>query len=255
MTTQNETKLKILINSIQPGTVVLAPWLEKLGISRNLQKHYLKSGWLETLGRGAYKKPADKVTWLGGVYSLQQQADLSVHVGAITALSLQGLTHYLRMGSEVIWLFSPYRESLPKWFTNNPWESTIYHQQTSFLPDNTSIIEREVMNLPLKISSPERAMLECLYLAPDKFDLIECMQLMEGLVNLRPKLVQELLENCKSVKVKRLLLYMADKANHQWFSFVNTSSIDLGSGNRRIAEKGVYNSKYQITIPKELAEL
>ena len=255
MTTQNETKLKTLFNNIQPGTVVLAPWLEKLGISRNLQKHYIRSGWLETLGRGAYKKPADKVTWLGGVYSLQKQADLSVHVGAITALSLHGLSHYVRMDSEIIWLFSPYRESLPKWFKDNPWESTVYHQQTSFLPENTGIIEREVMKLPLKISSPERAMLECLYLAPRKFDLFESLQLMDGLLNLRPKTVQELLENCNSVKVKRLFLYLAEKANQQWLSFVDTSSIDLGSGNRRIAEKGVYNSKYKITIPKELAEL
>jgi hypothetical protein len=86
-------------------------------------------------------------------------------------------------------------------------------------------------------------------------DLVECYQIMEGLVNLKPKLVNELLQNCNSVQVKRLFLYMADKAKHQWLKFLKTEDIDIGKGNRLISEKGVYNSRYLISIPKELAEL
>jgi hypothetical protein len=48
---------------------------------------------------------------------------------------------------------------------------------------------------------------------------------------------------------------MAEKANHQWFQFLNVDKIYIGSGDRMITEHGVFVSKYQITIPKELAKL
>ena len=97
--------------------------------------------------------------------------------------------------------------------------------------------------------------MECLYLSPNKQDILECYQIFEGLVNLKPKLVTELLKVCTSVKVKRLFLYMAEKANHQWFQFLRTDQFDLGSGRRMITPMGVYNAKYLISIPKELAKL
>jgi len=255
MATQNETKLKTLVKNIHPGTVVLASWLKELGISGDLQKHYVQSGWLQSVGRGAFKKPEDKIQWAGGVYAIQFQAQLEAHVGAITALSLQGFSHYFRLNSEALYLFSPYGEKLPKWFTDFEWESQVLHQQTSILPLKLGIVVMDVNNIKVRVSAPERAIFECLYLSPKYIDLIECHHLMEGLVNLKPKLVQELLEKCNSVKVKRLFLYMAEKAGHTWMNFINTSEIDLGNGNRQINNGGVYISKYQITVPKELTEL
>ena len=76
---------------------------------------------------------------------------------------------------------------------------------------------------------------------------------MEGLNNLRPNQVQKLLEDCSSIKVKRLFLYLAEKANHNWVKHLNTERIDLGSGKRSIVKNGVYDSKYKITVPVELA--
>ena len=74
------------------------------------------------------------------------------------------------------------------------------------------------------------------------------------LTTLRPKLVQQLLEECSSIKAKRLFLYMAEKSDHQWFKHLDMSRIDLGKGDRLITENGRYIGKYGITIPKELAE-
>jgi hypothetical protein len=45
---------------------------------------------------------------------------------------------------------------------------------------------------------------------------------------------------------------MADKAGHDWLSYLNLEKVDLGSGKRSIVKDGVYVPKYQITIPKEL---
>ena len=66
------------------------------------------------------------------------------------------------------------------------------------------------------------------------------------------KLNQRLLEEYRPVKVKRLFLFMAEKARHAWFEALDLDRIDLGSGKRVIAKGGVYNKKYQITIPAEL---
>ena len=94
-------------------------------------------------------------------------------------------------------------------------------------------------------------MLECLYLVPKYQEFFECYELMEGLNNLKPILVQSLLENCSSVKVKRLFLYLAEKCDHDWCRFLDLSRVDLGSGKRSLFKNGVYVDKYKITVPKE----
>ena len=110
----------------------------------------------------------------------------------------------------------------------------------------------ELKSFTIKVSGAARAIMECLYLAPEKQGLLECYELMEGLNNLRPDLVQNLLEQCNSVKVKRLFMYMAEKAGHAWVQYMNLEKIDLGRGKRSVVKNGVYVSKYKITVPKEL---
>ena len=254
MTTNHNKKLMNLLSHHVPGTVLLASWLEKNGISRDLQQYYLKSGWLQSYGTGAFKRPNENIRWTGALNSIQRQTEFSVHVGGLTSISLQGLSHYVRMEKEPLYLFSPQYVKLPKWFLNQAWSNQIVHVKTKFLPANSALFEYFLDGLKLQISSPERAILECLYLLPDRFDMMECYQILEGLSNLRPKILQELLENCNSIKVKRLFLYMASKANHQWLDFVDQSRIDLGTGDRVIVKGGVYIKKYKISVPKELTE-
>lgn len=38
---------------------------------------------------------------------------------------------------------------------------------------------------------------------------------------------------------------MAQKAGHQWFAFLNTSSVTLGKGDRSLIKGGIYNKKIQ----------
>lgn len=252
MSTQKESKLRKMLDLHRQGTVALPKWLESLGISRELQKSYRKNGWLETMGAGAFKRSGEQVNWQGALHAIQQQAKLPIHTGALTALSMQGLSHYFRMTDETVFLFSPPQTLLPRWFKNHAWGYPVQHIKTSLLPQALGMTQHEEKNFSITISSPERAILECLYLAPTKLDLVECYHLLEGLSNLRPKLVQELLEQCTSVKTKRLFLYMADKAQHQWLTFVDKKKIDVGKGDRSIIKGGVYNSEFHISIPKEL---
>ena len=85
--------------------------------------------------------------------------------------------------------------------------------------------------------------------------MVEGYQVLSGLSNLRPGELQKLLEQCSSVKVKRLFLYMSEKAGHQWFKYIDQSVLDLGKGDRSLVDKGVYSSTYRISVPRELFEL
>ena len=71
---------------------------------------------------------------------------------------------------------------------------------------------------------------------------------MELLSVLHSNLLQELLENCTNIKVKRIFLYIAEKLNYPWFSRLDIQRIDLGSGKRIIEKGGRLNKKYNIVI-------
>lgn len=231
---------------------MLSSWLVDQGYSLDLQKRYRKSTWLESIGTGAMIRKGDHVSYEGAVFALQNQADMSIHPGARTALGLQGRAHYLELSVKSITLFSAQDEKLPVWFVNYHWDFSFHLYRTNFLPPKLGLVELELKNIRLMVSGPARAMLECLYLVPKHQSLLECNEIMEGLNNLRPKQVQELLEACSSVKVKRLFLYLAEKCGHEWVNHLQLEKIDLGSGKREIVKGGAYHSKYQITVDREL---
>lgn len=72
---------------------------------------------------------------------------------------------------------------------------------------------------------------------------------------LRPTLVQELLESCRSVKVKRLFMHLAEKSSHPWIEQLDRAKIDLGKGKRVVVAGGRFDSKYGITVPRERQSL
>lgn len=255
MTTNTQNHLKSFLESVVPNTVFLAPWLENIGISRDLQQYYKRSGWISQLGAGAFIRPQDNIDWLGGVYALQTQANLPIHPGGLISLVLQGYGHYIRFGGDKINIFINNNITIPKWFIKHDWGRVIEYHPSRFLPENLSLIKYNAQGFQIDISSAERAIIECLYLTPGKMDLVECFYIMEGLVNLRPTIVQELLEKCRSIKVKRLFLYMAEKSSQAWLKYVDKSKINLGSGDRSLVKHGVYIKDYGITVPQELAKL
>lgn len=254
MSSGNATKINQLLLSQPPGVVLQSAWLTKQGYSLKLQERYRVGKWLESIGNGAMIRAGDSVGYEGALYALQTQSNSSVHPGGKTALSLLGKAHYLEMTANRITVFGERSEKLPAWFEKRDWGAKIDYHQTSFLPASLGITAIELKNFALKISGAARALMECLYLAPKEQGINECYELMEGLNNLRPKEVQELLEKCRSVKVNRLFLYLAEKAGHGWFNQLNPQTVNLGSGKRLVERGGAYVAKYQITVPKELEE-
>lgn len=252
MSTKKGFKINQLLQSQPSGVVFLSSWLVEHGYSHDLLRKYKDSNWLTSIGPGAMIRTGEEVGCEGAIYALQEQSGLSVHLGGRTALSLLGRTHYLDFNVKKIFLFCKSGSKLPTWFLDYDWGYEIEQINTSFLPSDKNLSPIEQKTFSIKISNPERAILECLYLTPKIHSFIECYELMEGLNNLRPNHVQALLEQCGSIKVKRLFLYMAEKANHNWFNYIKTEKIDLGSGKRALLNDGIYKPKYKITVPREL---
>ncbi|MEO7715796.1 MAG: type IV toxin-antitoxin system AbiEi family antitoxin domain-containing protein [Capsulimonas sp.] len=250
-----ETKINKILRSWPSGTVALSSWLEEMEVSRQLQQSYQSTDWIASIGHGAFRRPGDAVDWLGGLYAIQKQAHLNIHVGGRTALGLLGQAHYLELNPQAIQLFSPRNVNLPTWFKNYDWGAKLQLRHTDFLPPHVGLVDVESKLFTVRASSAARAIMECLYLAPDTFDLMEAYQIMEGLDALRPIIVQQLLEQCRSIKVKRLFLFMAEQAGHAWVRHLDRSQIEIGHGKRSLVPGGVYVPKYQITVPRELVKL
>lgn len=253
MNSQSSSKINNLLRTWPRGAVAVHSWLDKQGIYRQLADTYERSGWIQRIGRGAFKRGDDKIDWKSGLYAIQEQLGFSVHAGGKTALQLQGYAHFLPLGKayEVV-LFGTSGTRLPSWFWEYDWGVKIRYTQTNlFSADgNVGLTEKEVEAFFVKISAPERAIMEVLYAIDQNESFGEAKLLMEGLTTLRPGIVTRLLEGCPSIKVKRLFMFFAEEVNHGWVKKVNLSGVDFGKGKRVIAGGGHFSPKYEISVPE-----
>ncbi len=256
MTRQNRSKLNRLFSEWPPQVIYTCSWLYSQGYGYDLIMHYRKSGWLIQVGNGAVARAGDRISWEGGLYAIQSQLDLPIHVGGKSALLIKGRGHFIPQGKGwPLVLFGSPGAKLPAWFQNYQWEATPQMVTSKLCSDlkKQGLSKHEMGTFSITVASPERAIMEMLSMVPRKENFEEAKLLMEGLATLRPKLVQRLLEACSSIKVKRLFLYLAEECNHPWVQKINLKNISLGKGKRMIEKGGVLNKKYGITIPKSWA--
>ncbi|SCB34745.1 Transcriptional regulator, AbiEi antitoxin, Type IV TA system [Rhizobium miluonense] len=220
-------------------------WLEKHGYRRQWREKYVAQGWLEGVVRGAYQRPTGNVdqaiAWQRVIISLQRLLDKSVHVGGRSALELQGLTHYLRLsGKPEIHLYA--YVSLPGWVERIPTDAQFVEHKADKLFDADAPGRTRIAwghwGWELDLSAPERALCELLDLLPSRETFHQADVLMESVRTLSPKRVQAVLEACRSVKVKRLFLWFAERHAHPWFGRLDLKRIDLGRGKRQIVVGG-----------------
>ena len=246
------TKINKLVTNWPKGTLKTVKELQAMGYSPQLLKIYSNSKWIEPFVRGMYKLYDDKIDWQGVLYGLQRKSRTSLHAGGKTALTLKGYGHYLSAHETRVFLFSDIKENFHVWIQkfkqviikrNDVFD---YSRKEFFTAYNTG-------NFKITISSPELAAMEMLYLIPKEQSFDEAMKILEGLVTLRPKVIQRLLESSRSVKVKRLFLYMAEKNELPCMKELNLQKVNLGSGKRSITKDGKLDKKYNITVPREYA--
>ncbi|VAW11929.1 Ynd [hydrothermal vent metagenome] len=254
MSIQNKEKLNQLYDLLPEGAIVSSRWLQEKGYSCQLIFKYARTGWLKSVGRGAYCRPTTEVTWRGLIASWQNVDKGAFHVGGETALNLQGFAHYLKFSGEgQIYLFG--HSAIPAWVKQVALKEFFRFKsgciseeskKTLGLTETPSMISGWM----LKVSGPERAILETLEEVRDEFTFTFAAELMEGLTTLRPKLVNQLLQICSNIRVKRLFMFMAKYYNHAWVKQIQERTVELGKGKRVVVQKGKLNKEYLITVPK-----
>src|ERR1035437_846480 len=130
MSTEKPTKINQLLNAQPLGVVLQSSWLSARGYSPDLQKRYRKGQWLASIGTGAMIRAGDQVSYEGAIYALQKQANMSVHPGGRTALSLLGKSHYLPLSEKKVTIFGSNGEKLPAWFLKRDWGVTVDYYQS-----------------------------------------------------------------------------------------------------------------------------
>lgn len=244
------SKIKKIIKLTPAGGVLLSSWLSANGLSRSEQANYVKTGWLDRMCPGVYHVSTQSPRLYPALQSISSQSDFKYHIGALTALELKGFSHYGQLGNLKAYVYAS-----DKWspcFDKVEWDITPIRVKTNIYED-LGLTSMLMDGVDITISSPERAIFEYLDMIPESANPMDVFYIMEMLTTLRPRMINKLLAQA-SIKTRRLFLYMAEKAKHPWFEEISLDGFSLGSGDRSITPGGVYDRKYKIVVPKELAD-
>lgn len=251
------TKINKILTEWIPGDIHSLHWFEERDVSQNMAYEYYKRGILEKLGPGIYSRKGEKPKWAGGVGLLQEELGKKIHVSGRTALELQGHAHYIPFGNRpVFYLMSYKKEKIPKWFTAINFGCEFKFSTSTLFSHEIKLIERqEESGLSFKMSCRELAILEFISILNFDHSFETAENYLNSLSTMRPDLIQKLLVNCNSVKVKRVFLYLSEKLNLPYFKKLKLNKIDLGKGKRQvIVENAQLDKKYQITVPRDYGE-
>lgn len=184
--------------------------LATLGVSPQLAARYAEGGWLVRLAQGVYAFPNDDYGVHGALKFLQPRVP-GMHVGGKSALAVQGVRHNLGSRDTLV-LWGEARYTMPEWFTSR-FPARYVHARLFDWPDAS--LDSKTLGTPpglpdgLRVSSPERAVLELLYDAGTKQSLEEARNVFDGLRSPRKELLGQLLSCSTSVKAVRLFLTWA----------------------------------------------
>ena len=261
MAEQKDRKLNQIERTLPEGLLVDAGWMEQHGYSTSLRSQYVSAGWLVQPVRGTFKRPLGELSWQKVVVSLQKLLGSDLVVGGRTALEAQGFSHYLSAtGPSPVHLYGT--QPPPGWLAKLPLKEKFRFHRSQVLFKTLASAEglqagtlRHVpghSEWPLTMSTPERALLELLDDLPRHESFHQVDVLMEGLRTMSPRRLQMLLNDCKSIKVKRLFFWFAERHQHTWLKQIDQTKVNLGTGKRMLVKGGKLDPKYLITVPDDL---
>ena len=174
-------------------------------------------------------------------------------------MELQGLGHFAPLASErTVHFYAPEKE--PTWLQKlNLGCKVVWHKSESFWLPSLADVSNRFSDIswrddlePLKISCPEKALLELLENVPSTVSFDYADVLVQGLTSLSPIKLERLLYACTSVKVKRLFFWLASRYQYPWLKKLDSTKFDLGRGKRVLVQGGRLDKQFQITVPEHL---
>jgi len=243
---------KTLDAILQEGLLVNRDWLLARGFDKSSVDYFIRAGKLDAVAHGIYRKPGPPLKWENVLYSLGQMG-LDVHVGHSSALRFHGYEHFLMLGGvKELLVYSS--ERIPTW-ADTVSDYTFKQIPRSPFPDDLELGLEEIpfgtWDWPIPYATSERAFIELMSTVTSEAEIEQAHLMLQGAATLRPTLLQQLLEECRQVKAKRLFLWMARELAHPWYRYLDQEKIDLGSGKRQIVVGGKLDGEFLITVPKE----
>jgi hypothetical protein len=192
-------------NYLQKDCSLIEHRFSRQGIESTAVDYYLRSGKIEALVHGLYRKPGPPLKWQQVVYSLIVLGH-DVHVGHLTALSYHGYEHSLKLG-----LCRALDCTVPRVFRHG-WAKVeigpgfIKMKRNPFPNSSVGLVDVPfgTWDWPIPYSSAERAFIELASTLETREDILQAKLMFEGAANLRPILLQSLLETCSNIQTKRL---------------------------------------------------
>ena len=134
-------------------------------------------------------------------------------------------------------------------------EELIFDTRHLFLEDTREVgltsWPTRIRNWTLPMAGPERATMEMLNdVKGGAYGFDHAAEIFEGLTVLRPGVINDLLAACRSIKVKRIFLFLANHFSYPWAKRLETANVDLGRGNRQIVKGGRLDKQFLITVPE-----
>lgn len=283
-TAQNQTKpllskLVLLSREVPDHLVLTRKWLLQQGFTDDDLAGYVRSGYLSRVGRALYAKPQAGRAWLAteerpidtgpaawqmALASSQLTERLPLAVAGYSALQIHNLTHFhCTLPAGNLWVTGPKR--LPSWMSQMRdvnWKllsaSKLFNVEGHRPALQWGGVEaggHDNSLYGIMVSTPERALLEWASQLRTEDDWRHYYEVMEGVATLRPKTLLELLSACKSVKAKRILLWMGKQLASSWYRAIKRDipAIDLGKGKRQLIPGGMLDKGYQITVVREIS--
>lgn len=213
----HHNQIKELQSTLPRGAPFDTARLRDLGISPALAHRYVKSGWLEKLGRGVFMFAGDSLTRDGTLCFLEGRTP-GLHVAAKTALAWHGFRHNIAHEEPLV-LWGDGSGGLPEWFGKR--FAARYGTPRLFdgkLPSGYGISPLPESPDGPNVSEPERALLEMLSEVGVHQEVGEARHIMEGVRQLRSRHLQRLLEACRMVKAVRLCVTWSEELGLPWAS-------------------------------------
>lgn len=220
-----------LMQAAPRGQPLDTDMLRDFGVSPAQATYMVKAGWLQRLSRGVYVLTGDRPSRDGIIAYLARHIP-GLHAGGKTALDWQGVRHNIAFRERVqLWGRQSY--DFPPWVAEN----MLYSYQTTRLFDDGFPDEHGLKPLPygnsnVRVSVPERALLELASDIGKGQSLEEARNIVVTLRNIRPQILDEFLSHCQRVKVVRLVRDLGLWSEYPWAQNLQKHVDRLGSGKR-----------------------
>lgn len=208
-----DNRIKKLQLDFARGAPIGSACLRRSGISNDLAAQYVRSGWIQRLGRGVFMHTGDQLQLDPTLVFLESKI-AGFHVAAKSALARHGYRQNLSASEPVILWGAP-KARLPDWFVER-FEGR-YNRTQLFSSSQSAGLCRlpESPNGPL-FAEPERALLEMLSEVGLSQELNEARAIMEGMRQIRVKRLLQWIQCCKMVKAVRLCAFWSRELGLPW---------------------------------------